>query len=66
MDQMSGPIVGSPTLPPDRVLNRQGRGGVMFWTAIIDYGSIRPFRIENDMKIDSQAYYVFLNKHFLT
>ena len=35
----------------------------MFWPFIID-GSIRPFRIENGLKIDSRGYYVFPNKHF--
>ena len=43
---------------PVRVRHQQGRH-------VIDGGSIRPFRIENGVKIDSQSYYAFLNKHFL-
>ena len=38
---------------------------VMFLPAIIDDGSIGPFRIENGVTMDSQVYYAFLNKHYL-
>ena len=51
---------------PFRILHQQGRGEVIFWPAIIDDGSIRPFRIENDVKIDSWCYYALLDKHFLS
>ena len=64
---MSGPNAGSPPtidIQFEYVISKKRR--VIFWPAIIDDGSIRRFRIENGVKIDSQGYYVFLNKHFLT
>ena len=39
-----------------RVRHQQGRRRVMFWPAITDDGSIRPFRIENGVTIDSRGY----------
>ena len=41
--------------PPVRVRHQQGRGEIIFWPAIVDDGSIRPFRIENHVKIGSQG-----------
>ena len=49
--------------PPVRVRHYQGRGGVIFWSAIIDV-VVRQFRIENGVKIDSGDYYAFVNEHF--
>ena len=57
MDQMSGPNAGSPPtiiFQFEYVISK-GRGGIMFWPTIIDNGSIRSFRIENGVKIDSQV-----------
>ena len=66
MDQMSGQNAGScPTIVLKFEYAWARRRGVMFLLAIIDDGSIRPFRIENGVTIDSQGYYAFPNKHFL-
>ena len=54
-----------PLLSSSSSTHQQGGGGIMFWPAIIDDGSIRPFRIEIGVKIDSRGYYALVNKHFL-
>ena len=60
MDQMSGQNAGSsPTIVLKFEYAWARRRGVMFLPAIIDDGSIRPFRIENGVTIDSQGFMRF-------
>ena len=49
---------------PVRARRQQGGGGVIFWAATVDDSIIRPFRVEDGVKIDSEGYCAFLNKHF--
>ena len=49
---------------PVRARRQQVGGRVMFWAAKVGDRKIGPFRVEDGVKINSESYCAFLNKHF--
>lgn len=50
---------------PVRIKRQQGGGGVMIWAGIIKNELIGPFRVQDGVKMNSQAYCNFLDEHLL-
>ena len=43
---------------------QQGGGGVMFWAAIVDNRLVGPFKVESNVKMNSEKYSAFLDEYF--
>ena len=43
---------------------QQGRGGVTFWALIVEDEVLGPFRVADGVKINSDGYSAFFEKHF--
>ena len=49
---------------PHRLRRQQAGGGVMFWAGIVYNQVVRPFRVPEGVKMDSNSYQLFLRQNF--
>ena len=50
---------------PVRFKRQQGGGGIMIWAALQKHRLIEPIKVDDGVKMNSQNYCEFLNRHFL-
>lgn len=50
---------------PLQVRDQQSGGGVLAWAAIIKVEEVGPFRVEDELKINSHTYCLFLEDSFI-
>lgn len=55
LDTMEVPVI---------MRRQQGGGGVMFWAAIVDNRLVGPFKVESNVKMNSETYSAFLDEYF--